>query len=244
MPDWNAGLGAGLEAGLATGNPLIGLGVGLASSLFSKSPEEERQDRMNQLRARINALKTTAMKGVGTQTAGQMANARMAAARQAAAGGTNDAETRALPTVGVLGAEGNRAQLQAEQSYDRMLAGAEEDFAQRPIRPNIGTTLTELGGSLVQNIQAEKALKQRQKFNQQYLDLIRGGMPGAENPSGISPNVVPPTIDLTPPSGVPSPLDNANPNPGNTFGNYEYGSSYEFNPSAPYGKRYKSLVGG
>jgi len=148
------GAAGGAGTGFAIGGPwgaVAGGATGALLSLLEKTPEEEREERIDELRRK---LERTRFEGIGRilkNTRGQVEAERQAAIERAAAGGRgSQAESFIVPAVGRVARSGQEALSSYQSAMDQAELGLESDIAQRPIEPNITDYLGELGSQAMQ----------------------------------------------------------------------------------------------
>jgi len=197
MPDWGGVAGGalgGAETGASIGSIIPGIGtaigagigavVGAIPGLFGESEEEIQAKRKNELLKQIAAIRAQAIRTGITQladvTTRQAANVRQAAAQRAASlGRTGQAESFIAPGEQATMAGGSAAAREYMTDVNKRFApyevGAEEQYANRPIQPNISDYLQRIGATAM-----------RYKQNEDWLrELSRAAIPTMED-SGIN----------------------------------------------------------
>ena len=181
MPDWGGVAGGalgGAETGASIGSIIPGIGtaigagigavVGAIPGLFGESEEEIRAKRKNELLKQIAAIRAQAIRTGITQladvTTRQAANVRQAAAQRAASlGRTGQAESFIAPGEQATMAGGSAAAREYMTDVNKRFApyevGAEEQYANRPIQPNISDYLQRIGATAMRYKQNEDWLK-------------------------------------------------------------------------------------
>lgn len=211
MPDLGRFLGGaagGAEIG-AIGGPVgaaVGGVAGAILSLFGKSDEQIEAQHKNELLKRIAEIRAQAIRtGLGQLsdvTTRQAANVRQAAAQRAASlGRTGEAESFIAPGEQATMAQGSAAARQYMTDINREYGGAElraeQDYAGRPIQPNISDYLQTIG-------QSAMAYKQNQDLMKIWSDYVKGGGAGKVE-AGIGPTDV--TNPLTGGTAQPAPFN-------------------------------------
>jgi hypothetical protein len=219
---------------------LAGGVLGGISSLFSKDPEKERQDRLNAYLAQIRQLREQSLgqldtdvnqglKDIYQNTTNQAAQSRQAAARRATAlGRSSDAEGFIQPLQQQIYGGGSQAtgnlleqqvalRKQIGNQYDMMEANAQGGFADRPIQPSVSDYLTNVGGQVAQFCAAQKSIESQTDFNKAYLDILRNSMGGTEQ-RGVNEILGSRVGQLTLPDYGRNPIV-TNPSQWSTFGN-------------------------
>lgn len=194
-------------------------GAGLIGKLFSKSPEDERQERRAELRRRINELRKSTLaehtkaiqagvERINAATQAQAVSSRQAARRRATAlGFSGEAESFILPAEGQVLERGSEARRGYEttareigaglnQQFDQAELGAELDFAGRPIEPGLTDYLLEIGGAGFQFGQAQRQADLQEEY---FNELAGQGKPLAAG------------IDFRGNATTPSPISVAEP---------------------------------
>ena len=181
MPDWGGVAGGalgGAETGASIGSIIPGIGtaigagigavVGAIPGLFGESEEEIQAKRKNELLKQIAAIRAQAIRTGITQladvTTRQAANVRQAAAQRAASlGRTGQAESFIAPGEQATMAGGSAAAREYMTDVNKRFApyevGAEEQYANRPIQPNISDYLQRIGATAMRYKQNEDWLK-------------------------------------------------------------------------------------
>ena len=163
------GTAGGAGAGFAIGGPAgaaIGGGLGLLTSLFEESPEEQRRRQIREYRENLARLKSrTISEGMGLfnrQTQRNLATAGGLAARRALASGkTGEVESYVLPATGEVARESSQGARQfltdVNREYDRLVATAELGVLNEPLSPQFSDYLLE-GGSAAMNYKLDRDL--------------------------------------------------------------------------------------
>lgn len=167
MPDYGSRVGqtigstaSGASAGFAIGGPVggvIGGTIGLITGLTSKSPAEERKERIADYRKRLKQLRfdeqVSATKAIGQERAALQNRLTGGGARRAlAAGRSGDVEAYIAPGVGEVAnvATGQlaKAQYEIDQRYNQAELGLEQGIFEAPIQPNTADYFNSAAGAV------------------------------------------------------------------------------------------------
>lgn len=200
-----------LAGGSVAGVPgaIVGGTIGFLTGILSETPEEKRQRRINQYRARMREIKAEETKAVieniSQTTEGLQRRMGGGAARRALAQGRlGDVEEVTAPIAGDIAnrAVGVRTQAMAdlESRYAQAELGLEEGIFEAPLEPTavdylqaITPAAVEFGGMQRQGELNERILNEQEKDSQFYRDLYQrefgGAAPVGSAPSGAIPGL-------------------------------------------------------
>ena len=214
----------GAAEGAAIGGP-IGAAIGGIGGLFAglfggEDPEEERQQRFNQLLAAYNQARTNTINRQSALTRGNIGESRQAAGERAAAMGKTGsaAEAYIKPAAQEAMDIGEKENADINNRYDMMTANATADFENRPIEPSAADYLLEAGGQAAQYAQGQK-----------MIDVYKSGYGANKTPApSFSMPTLPSQPSNAPSSSFTTPLGSAPVNQGSEAISGE--TLGEFNP--------------
>ena len=256
----------GLTSGAATGasvgsiipgvgttiGAVVGGGLGLIAGLGSQSDEEVRQQRINDLIKKYNAMKADEQKALDVQTqknvgkvnafaTGQNAQANAGIARRAASMGvggdneatilssTNNINNRASGSLQDIISSADQAKLNIDSKYNGLIANAEYDMASSPIEPNAVDVIDTIAGPAMQFAQ-----------NKQYMDTLKNLGGGTVAPKlDILPKPSGGVETVQPGGGTGTLMSGTGPTPSNVLSLSEIGSLI---PKRKYNGRVNAMV--
>lgn len=138
----------------------IGAGVGLISGLFSQSDEEIRKQRYDDMVKRLNELRSRGAERINKFRSSGISRMEQGAARRALAmGQSGESDSLALPGVSQIETQASDSMSRYMDAIDAQKIAAEQDFANRPIEPNVSDYLMELGNTGLSYMQNQEYIK-------------------------------------------------------------------------------------